>query len=124
MQELWSAGPAMQLTRCAKVLYLLDSGPKKESRAEVARVNWKGIDRHHIELKKPLLLLKGSKGWLGCGYFNAETCNKTGEACAIVTGVATYDDMLAAEIKAVSDAAKSLGISVGMKGAEALEILR
>jgi uncharacterized protein YunC (DUF1805 family) len=41
-----------------------------------------------------------------------------------VTGVKTHDAMLAAEIKEVSTEAEKLGVRVGMKGEEALEIFR
>lgn len=80
-----------------------------------------GIENAKVELKLPLLISKGSKGFLACGYINVETCNKTGEACAIVSGVKTHDDMKVAEIKAVSVEAEKLGVKVGMKGQEALE---
>jgi uncharacterized protein YunC (DUF1805 family) len=46
------------------------------------------------------------------------------EACAIVSGVDTHNDMLTATIKAVSKDATKLGIKVGMTGAEAMELLR
>lgn len=87
-------------------------------------MNWNGLTKGQIDLGLPLLTVKGSKGFLACGYVNVETCNKTSEACAIVSGVKTHDDMLKAQIKAVSDKAKELGITVGMTGQEALNILR
>ena len=87
-------------------------------------MDWKGLIKEQIQLGLPLLVIKGSKGFLGCGYINVETCNKTGEACAIVTGVKTHDEMLAAEVKAVSSEAEKLGVRVGMKGEEALEFFR
>ena len=87
-------------------------------------MDWKGLTKEEIKLALPLLVIKGSRGFLGCGYINIETCNKTGEACGIVTGVKTHDAMLDAEIKAVSTEAARLGVRVGMKGEEALEIFR
>ena len=87
-------------------------------------MDWEGLTKEHIQLALPLLIIKGSKGFLACGYINVETCNKTNEACAIVTGVKTHDDMLDAEIKAVSNEAARLGVRVGMKGKEALAIFR
>ncbi len=87
-------------------------------------MDWKGLTREKIQLGLPLLIIKGTKGFLACGYINCETCNKTGEACAIVTGVKTHDEMLHAEVKAVSEAAERLGVRAGMKGKEALEIFR
>jgi uncharacterized protein YunC (DUF1805 family) len=87
-------------------------------------MDWKGLAREKIQLGLPLLIIKGQRGFLACGYINCETCNKTGEACAIVTGVKTHAEMLHAEVKAVSAAAERLGVRAGMKGKEALEIFR
>lgn len=87
-------------------------------------MNWSGLTRAEIGLKLPLLVVRGSKGFLACGYIDVETCNKTGEACAIVSGVKTHEDMLEKKVKAVSAAGRNLGISVGMTGKEALELLR
>ena len=87
-------------------------------------MEWEGFTKEKIQLGLPLLIIKGSKGFLGCGYINVETCNKTGEACAIVTGVKTHEAMLSAEVKAVSHEATTLGVRVGMMGREALEIFR
>lgn len=73
-----------------------------------------------FELKRPLLLMKAPKGVLACGYINPETCNKTEEACAIVTGVSNFDEMMKASIVAVSKQAIALGIDVGDTGESAL----
>ena len=66
------------------------------------------------------MIIKTEKGLLACGYLNVETFNKTGEAGAIVTGVSDYDDMLAAKVIKVSDAAAALGVGLADTGAEAL----
>jgi uncharacterized protein YunC (DUF1805 family) len=87
-------------------------------------MDWKGFAKEQVQLGLPLLIIKGAKGFLACGYINCETCNKTGEACAIVIGVKTHEEMLDAEIKAVSQEAARLGVDIGMKGEEALEIFR
>ena len=55
-------------------------------------------DRIRYSLEKPLLVIKEKKGFLACAYINPETCNKTGEACAIVSGVGDYEDMMDAKI--------------------------
>jgi uncharacterized protein YunC (DUF1805 family) len=81
------------------------------------------FEKFHIPLEYPLLLLKGKKGLMGCGYLNVETFNRTGEAGVIVRGVNTHDDMLKVKVVAVSEAAKALGIEVGMMGDEALKRL-
>ena len=87
-------------------------------------MDWEGLTKEEIQLGLPLLVIKGSRGFLGCGYINVEACNKTGEACGIVTGVKTHDEMLSAEVKAVSTEAEKLGVRVGMKGEEALGFFR
>lgn len=87
-------------------------------------MNWNNLTKEKIDLKLPLLIIKGSKGFLACGYVNVETCNKTDEACAIVSGVKTHDDMLNTEIKFVSNKAQELGIKEGMASSEAIELMR
>jgi uncharacterized protein YunC (DUF1805 family) len=84
--------------------------------------DWSGLERSKISLEAPLLIVKGSLGFLGCGYINTDSC--IDEACAIVSGVNTHDDMLKASVKAVSKDATELGIKVGMTGTEAMELLR
>ena len=84
--------------------------------------DWSGLERSKISLEAPLLIVKGSLGFLGCGFINTDSC--IDEACAIVSGVNTHDDMLKASVKAVSKDATELGIRVGMTGAEAIELLR
>lgn len=86
--------------------------------------DWQGLKLDRIELKLPLLTIQGNKGLLACGYVNVNTCNKTGEACAIVSGVKNHQEMLAKPVIAVSDSASKLGIELGMTGADALAILR
>jgi len=87
-------------------------------------MNWDGFERHRIDLKLPLLVIRGTRGVLACGYLNVETFNKTGETGAIVSGVRTFDDMLTAKVVACSAAAGQAGIKSGMSGEEALELIR
>ena len=67
-----------------------------------------------------ILVIRAAHGLLGCGYISAETAAKVGDALAVVSGVANYDDMLNATVKAVSPAAEALGIRPGMTGRDAL----
>jgi uncharacterized protein YunC (DUF1805 family) len=90
--------------------------------ADDTTFDWSGLERSKISLEAPLLIVKGSLGFLGCGYINTDSC--IDEVCAIVSGVNTHDDMLKASVKAVSKDATELGIKVGMTGAEAMELLR
>jgi uncharacterized protein YunC (DUF1805 family) len=63
----------------------------------------------------PLLLIKGEKGFVMCGYLNMEAAEKLGAAAAVVSGVKTFEDVLNAEIKAVTSKAKELGLEPGKK---------
>lgn len=79
------------------------------------------FDGHLIKTSAAsILLIKGTKGFLGCGYFKIETANKLHEAVAIVTGVKCYTDMLNAKVVEVSSAAAELGINIGCSGRDAL----
>ena len=70
-----------------------------------------------------ILLIKAAGGALGCGYINLAAAEKFGHPLAIVSGVSSYEDMLAAKVNAVSAAAVQKGVAVGMSGLEALKIL-
>lgn len=61
----------------------------------------------------PLLLIKGAKGYVMCGYLNLEAAEKFNSAAAIVSGVKTFDDVLNAPIKAATTKAKQLGLEPG-----------
>ncbi len=73
--------------------------------------------------KAPLIMVKGEKGFIMCGYLNVEAAQKLGQAAAMVRGVSSAEDLLAAQIVAVTEAASQLGVSPGMTGEEALSHL-
>jgi uncharacterized protein YunC (DUF1805 family) len=77
------------------------------------------VETIHVELKRPLLIMKAPKGFVACGYINIETCNRTEDACALVNA-GNFDDMKRAPIVAVSNRAAELGICVGDTGESAL----
>lgn len=82
-----------------------------------------GIEMKAYTIPTPhtvILVIRAAKGLLGCGYISLAPAEKLHDALAIVTGVSSYDDMLAAEIRQVSGAARELGIVPGMTGKEAL----
>lgn len=75
-----------------------------------------------IELEKaPILVVKGKKGFLMCGYLNIKIAEKLGDAAARVTGVGTFEEMLRAEVAEVTEKARCLGIKEDITGREALE---
>jgi uncharacterized protein YunC (DUF1805 family) len=84
---------------------------------------WQGLERHEIQLDQKLLVVKGSKGVIGCPYLNAASFEKFGEACAIIPAVDTAG-MLDSKVTAVTPKARELGIEVGMPGREALDKIR
>lgn len=71
----------------------------------------------------PLLLIIGQTGFVGCGFINIDAAEKLNVAAATVTGVKTFNDVLNAEVIAVTSKAQTKGVRVGMKGKEAVELL-
>ncbi|MBK5914136.1 DUF1805 domain-containing protein [Rhodocyclus purpureus] len=77
------------------------------------------LETVRVDFKRPLLIMKAPNGFLACGYINIETCNRTGDACALVNA-GNFDDMRTALIVAVSHQAAALGIRIGDTGESAL----
>ncbi len=73
--------------------------------------------------KASLLMIRSDRGFLGCGYFNIEVADKLGECVALVTGVNSFENMYDAEVFKVSKKAVEAGITKGMTGKEALNII-
>jgi len=71
----------------------------------------------------PLLLIKGSRGFIMCGYLNISVADRLGLAAARVVGVRTVEDMLEKNIVEVTAKARELGIKEGMKVREALKFI-
>jgi len=78
----------------------------------------------HIDLDNaPLILVKARKGYVMCGYLNMNAANKLGDIAGRVTGVKSFEDVLNAEILEISDNAKKVGLTAGMKGRDFLNKL-
>ena len=71
----------------------------------------------------PLLLVVGRTGFVMCGFLNVDVAEKGNTTAAMVSGVRTFDDFLAAEIKSATSKAQIKGIKVGMKGKDAVKLL-
>ena len=71
----------------------------------------------------PLLLIVGRTGFVMCGFLNIDVAEKVNATAAMVSGVETFDDVLAADIKAVTFKAQTKGIKIGMKGEDAVKLL-
>jgi len=111
----------------------LDKAFESSSRLEERRgevtiregdINWNGLEKFRLDLKLPLLIIRGSRGVLASDYLNVETFNNTDDVGALVTGVKTFEDMLNARVTGVSVAAEQAGIRPGMTGAEVIEHIR
>jgi uncharacterized protein YunC (DUF1805 family) len=69
-----------------------------------------------------------SKGLVGCGIYDIRSANEFNLAVAIARGTPAKplrepEDLFAAKILEVSNAAEALGVAVGMTGREAVEKL-
>jgi len=87
------------------------------------------VNGHTVEtlcmklMEKSLIVLRGSKGYIMCGYLNMDAANKFNEVAVKVTGVATIDDVLKAKSAEVSLAAEKLGIKKDMPVSEVLALI-
>lgn len=71
----------------------------------------------------PMLIVRGKKGFVMCGYLDVATADKIGTAAAVVRGVSTLDELLEKTVTDVSEAAKKLGVKPGMTGRQAIQKL-
>ena len=52
-----------------------------------------------------------------------DAAEKANATAAIVSGVKTFDDVLDADVKAVTSKAQMKGVKIGMKGKDAVKLL-
>ena len=90
---------------------------------QTVRVDGKDCLGLRVELPDapPLLLIIAEKGFVMCGFLNMEAAERLGVTAVMVSGVKTFDDVLNAQVKAMTTKAKGFGVEAGMKGAEALK---
>ena len=62
---------------------------------------------------KNLIVLRGSRGYVMCGYLNLSIARKFSDAAVKITGVATIEDALRAPVHSLTPAARRLGIKKG-----------
>jgi uncharacterized protein YunC (DUF1805 family) len=73
--------------------------------------------------KAPLVLIRAGTGFIMCGFLNIAAANKLGVIAGRATGVRTYDELMRAPLVEVSNEAKAMGITEGMLGRDALEMM-
>lgn len=87
------------------------------------------IDGNPFEFMKmdmgnaPLVVLKGRKGFVMCGYLNLEASQKIGDLSVRVTGVKDLETVLASTVAGMSEKAAVAGIKEGQKVSEILHLL-
>jgi uncharacterized protein YunC (DUF1805 family) len=74
------------------------------------------------ESPAPFVMIIGRLGFVCCGFLSIEAAEKLNVAAAVVSGVKNFDDVLNAEVKAVTSMAQALGVKTGMKGKDALRL--
>ncbi len=81
-----------------------------------------GVVGIEVELPNapPLLVLRGRKGFIMCGYLDISVAEKLGLIAARVVGVSSIEEMLEKEIVEATEKARSMGVREGMKVREAL----
>lgn len=72
---------------------------------------------------KNLIVLRGSRGYIMCGYLNLEAAEKFNDVAVKITGVSTIDDALKASVAACTSQARGLGIAEGQPIQEVLKLI-
>ncbi len=71
----------------------------------------------------PLLLVRGGRGLVMCGYLNLEVAERLGLAAAVVTGVKSFEEVLNSTIRGVTSKASALGLEQGRTVREVIGLL-
>ena len=72
---------------------------------------------------KNFILLKGSRGYVMCGYLNMKAAERFKDVAIKITGVATIEEALAASVYSCSSPARKLGLHIGQPIKEVLKII-
>jgi uncharacterized protein YunC (DUF1805 family) len=74
-------------------------------------------------LSKNLILLRGSKGYVMCGYLNLRVAEKFKDVAIKIVGVKSIKDALKAKVHSCTSAARNFGISKDQPIKEVLRII-
>ena len=90
--------------------------------SEELKIEGKTFNAYSISLDPaPFLLIRAAdKSFLACGFLDIAAADNLSSCAAKIRGVKTFDDMLKAEIVAVTKEAEKKGIRIGMTGKDAL----
>jgi uncharacterized protein YunC (DUF1805 family) len=87
------------------------------------------IGKRHIRalsinlFRRNLVLLRGSKGYVMCGYLNLAAANKFKDVAVKVTGVNTVEEAIKARVHSCSRPALKIGIYKGQPVKDALRVI-
>ncbi len=73
--------------------------------------------------KKNLVVLKGRKGFIMCGYLNLKAAEKSKDAAAKITGISTIKQALKTTVRSCTTSAQKIGIRKGQSVKDALLFL-
>jgi uncharacterized protein YunC (DUF1805 family) len=88
------------------------------------KIGQKSIEALLVKLQsKNLILLKGSRGYVMCGYLNLKVAEKFKDIAIKIVGVSTINDALKTNVHSYTSSAKRLGIYKGQSVKDALKII-
>ncbi len=84
-----------------------------------------GVIGFEIELPNapPLILIRGKRGFIMCGYINLDVVEKLDLVVARVSGVSSVEEMLEKEVSNATSRAKEIGIKVGVKVKDIIDLI-
>jgi uncharacterized protein YunC (DUF1805 family) len=72
---------------------------------------------------KNLIVLRGDRGYIMCGYLNLKVAEKFNDAAIKIVGVADINDALLAQVHSCTPEAKKLGIKKGQTVKDILNLI-
>ena len=84
-----------------------------------------GVIGFEIELPNapPLILIRGKRGFIMCGYINLDVAEKLGLIVVRVSGVSSIEEMLEKEVSNATSRAKEIGIKDGVKVKDIIDLI-
>ena len=88
------------------------------------KVGTKTVQAFRIRLlKKSLIVIKGSKGYIMCGYLDLAAARKSADAAVKITGISTIEEALKSAVHSCTSYARKLGVYPGQPVKDALKII-
>lgn len=82
------------------------------------------VEAYALQLgEKSLVLLRGTRGFIMCGYLNLSAAKRFKDAAIKITGVRTIADALNARVHSCTPRARRLGVCRGQPVKETLRLI-